>query len=77
MGCRPVSSALNIHMGLHIGQKVKLASTGEVGVVVWTWTDSYGEQDTYVAFLGNDFPTEVPENKPYVLRYAASSLIPI
>lgn len=64
-------------MNLQIGQKVKLLSTGEVGVVVWTWSDNYGDQDAYVAFFGNTFPTDVPEGKPYVLRYAASSLIPI
>jgi len=62
-------------MALHIGQKVKLVSTGEVGIIVWLWTDpDTGAEDAYVAFFGKRFPMNLPENKPYILRYFTSSL---
>lgn len=61
-------------MELRIGQKVKLDSTKEVGVVVWLWKDEHGDTDAYVAFFGEQFPEGIPETKPYILRYYASSL---
>jgi hypothetical protein len=64
-------------MSLHIGQKVRHISTNEVGVVVWLWADRYGDVDAYVAFFGTEFPSDPPKEKPYVLRYFASSLVPI
>jgi len=64
---------------LHIGQKVRLISTGEVGVVVWLWQDEYGDTDTYVAFWGEKFPeihysSLTKPDKPYILRYYAAGL---
>jgi hypothetical protein len=64
-------------MSLRPGQKVKHISTNEVGVVVCTWANEHGDIDTYVAFLGSEFPSGTPKEKPYVLRYFASSLVPI
>ena len=64
-------------MPIRIGQRVRLCSTGEVGVVVWLWhSEEIDATDTYVAFFGDQFPTGAPSEKPYVLRYAASSLVP-
>lgn len=56
-----------------VGDKVRLISTGEVGVVIWTWSED-DFTDTYVAFLGTEFPSERPKQLPYVLRYATTSL---
>lgn len=64
-------------MALHLGQKVRLRHTGEVGVVVWLWTDEHGDQDSYVSFFGKAFPDGAPCSKPYVLRYYASGLEPL
>lgn len=64
-------------MTLRLGQKVKHISTNEVGVVIWLWADEHGDIDTYVAFFGTEFPDGPPKEKPYVLRYFASSLVPI
>jgi hypothetical protein len=57
-----------------IGEKVKLKSTGEVGVIVWFWEDGYGAIDAYIAFFGDKFPHTKPKEKPYILRYYTSSL---
>ena len=57
------------------GTKVKLISTGEVGVVVHSWKN--GELDAidyHIAFYGNEFPVAKPKEPPYVLRYLESSL---
>lgn len=64
-------------MKLRIGQKVRLSSTGEVGIVVWLWKNEYGDTDVYVAFFGMEFPVIEPKEKPYILRYYDSSLEPI
>jgi hypothetical protein len=56
------------------GDKVRLRSTGEVGVIVWGWNDEVMGRDFYVAFFGNQFPDGKPTEKPYVLRYAECSL---
>lgn len=61
-------------MSLIIGQKVRLISTGEVGVVIYTWKDEHGDVDTYVAFFGEAFPDGKPTSRPYILRYYESSL---
>jgi len=47
----------------------------EYGVVVHCWLDEeiYG-YDCYVAFFGNTQPTAKPAEKPYILRYASTSL---
>jgi hypothetical protein len=50
----------------------------EYGVVVHCWQDAeIGAWDCYVAFFGDAFPSGKPAEKPYVLRYAALSLIVI
>jgi hypothetical protein len=64
-------------MSLRLGQKVKLKFTGEVGVVVWTWKDEHGDDDTYVAFFGESFPTGEPTAVPGILHYFESSLEPL
>jgi hypothetical protein len=58
---------------MKIGDKVRLTSTGEVGVVVWMWKNEQDIMDCYVAFFGDTFPEGIPE-QPYVLRYYESSL---
>jgi hypothetical protein len=64
-------------MSLISGQKVKLLSTGEVGVVVWSWKNMDGVVDAYVAFFCETFPGGEPIEKPYILRYYESSLEPL
>jgi hypothetical protein len=50
-------------------------TTSEFGVVVHCWLDEeIGMFDCYVAFFGGSFPEGKPEEKPYVLRYGATSL---
>lgn len=47
----------------------------EFGIVVHCWPDPEIQVfDCYVAFFGTEAPTGKPREKPYVLRYAASSL---
>lgn len=47
----------------------------EYGVVVHCWLDGeIGGYDCYVAFFGDSIPEGRPDEKPYVLRYAAASL---
>ena len=60
-----------------VGTRVRL-STGEVGIVIHTWTDAEMEcDDCYVAFFGDSFPVGKPDCIPYVLRYLATSLEPL
>ena len=62
-------------MPLAIGQRVRHPDTGELGVVVWAWHSSeIDAEDTYVAFFGTKWPTGGQVTRPYILRYAASSL---
>ena len=71
---------------LPAGTKVRLDSCTnekrevepEYGVVVHCWKDAeiYG-YDCYVAFFGGEMPTGKPDERPYVLRYAATSLTTI
>ncbi|WP_255586815.1 hypothetical protein [Hephaestia mangrovi] len=50
--------------------------TPEFGIVVHCWLDDgIGMFDCYVAFFGNALPEGKPSEKPYVLRYAATSLM--
>ncbi len=50
-------------------------TTPESGVVVHSWFDQeIGGFDCYVAFFGREFPQGKPSEKPYILRYAATSL---
>lgn len=47
----------------------------EDGVIVHCWLDDQlGVFDCYVAFFGDAIPDGKPPEKPYVLRYAATSL---
>ena len=47
----------------------------EHGVVIHCWgNDEIDAWDCYVAFFGDEMPLREPASKPYVLRYAASSL---
>jgi hypothetical protein len=57
-----------------VGDRVRLKSTGEVGIVIWAWDDTFVGRDTYVAFFGGDFPKGAPVVQPYILKYASSSL---
>jgi hypothetical protein len=58
---------------VNIGDKVKLRTSGEVGIVVWLF-DLDGWPTAYVAFFGADYPVGTPKRPPYVLRYALSNL---
>ena len=71
---------------LRPGTKVRLDSlvndndeaTPEFGVVVHCWEEpEIGFHDCYVAFFGDAFPAGKPAEMPYVLRYAAISLITV
>jgi hypothetical protein len=47
----------------------------EYGIVVHCWIDDeIGAHDCYVAFFGNKQPMGKPIKKPYILRYASTSL---
>lgn len=60
------------------GTKVQLKpfdGEPEYGVVTHCWhSDDIAAYDCYVAFFGSAFPEDQPIEKPYVLRYAATSL---
>jgi len=51
----------------------------EYGVVVYCWPVDLGGgfmiYDCYVAFFGKEIPKGAPEERPYVLRYASTSLV--
>jgi hypothetical protein len=48
---------------------------GEFGIVVHCWhNEEIDGYDCYVAFLGPEVPSGKPDERPYVLRYAATSL---
>jgi hypothetical protein len=65
-------------MSLAIGQRVRLPSTGELGIVVWVWHNAdIDGLDTYVAFFGTEWPAQDRVEMPYILRYAASTLEPV
>jgi hypothetical protein len=43
--------------------------------VVHCWIDAEMDlYDCYVAFFGNEFPSDAPTDRPYILRYASMSL---
>jgi hypothetical protein len=57
------------------GTKVKLKSTGEIGVVIHSWENKeLSGLDYHIAFYGYNFPTAEPAVPPYVLRYLETSL---
>lgn len=48
----------------------------EYGVVVHCWIDEEADfYDCHVAFYGAALPDGTPAKKPYVLRYASTSLV--
>ena len=50
----------------------------EYGVVIHCWLDQEIDMhDCLVAFFGNRLPSGRPEEPPYILRYAAISLVPL
>ena len=61
---------------IEVGNRVRLESTGECGIVLHTWRNDVGDVDCYVAFFGDEFPRrdEQLARIPYVLRYGAVSL---
>jgi hypothetical protein len=66
------------------GTKVRLdlsgddgTATAEYGVVVHCWDEPAIGFDCYVAFFGDTPPSGAPSQKPYVLKYASSSLTSI
>lgn len=64
---------------LEPGTQVRLTNHAdgewEDGIVVHCWfREEIGAHDCYVAFFGDAIPTGQPEAKPYVLRYASTSL---
>ena len=62
------------------GTRVRLDNVGEIpfsehGVVVHCWKDRQsGLFDCHIAFYGEQMPMDEPSEKPYVLRYYASTL---
>ncbi len=57
------------------GTKVKLISTGEVGVIIHSWTNQeLDATDYHIAFYGSEFPKAEPKEPPYVLSYLETSL---
>ena len=47
----------------------------EYGIIIHCWyDDELSGYDCYVAFFGSKLPSGKPGEKPYVLRYYASSL---
>ena len=59
------------------GTKVRyeLDSGSEYGVVIHCWmNDEIRGYDCYVAFFGSELPVGIPEQMPYILRYASTSL---
>jgi hypothetical protein len=61
---------------LPVGTKVRYdGGGGEFGVVVHCWmSEEIGGYDCYVVFFGNEWPSGPLKQKPYILRYAATSL---
>ncbi|MEJ0060808.1 MAG: hypothetical protein WDM79_15045 [Terricaulis sp.] len=55
-----------------------LEDGAEFGVVVHTWfNDEMAGYDCYIAFFGGALPAGAPDRRPYILRYASSSLVVI
>lgn len=85
VGCRPiadlglVSDTIPMDRILEPGTKVRLTNHAdggwEDGVVIHCWVnDEINAHDCYVAFFGEAIPEGQPAKKPYVLRYASTSL---
>ncbi len=67
---------------LKIGDRVRLRSSRECGIVLLVWANEHGDRDCYVAFYGEAFPDhrvasrrrKRDPKRPYVLRYYETSL---
>ena len=64
---------------LEPGTKVRLTNhadgSWEDGIVVHCWrNEEIDAHDCYVAFFGECIPRDQPAVKPYLLRYASTSL---
>lgn len=75
----PLSDILGMDRYLEPGTAVRLINHGdgswEDGIVVHCWlSDEINAHDCYVAFFGETIPAGQPAAKPYVLRYASTSL---
>ena len=75
----PLSDILGMDRYLEPGTAVRRINLGdgswEDGVVVHCWlSDEINAHDCYVAFFGETIPAGQPAAKPYVLRYASTSL---
>jgi len=67
-------------MYLQPGTRVRLDGQDwggpEYGVVVHCWQEEEIQAwDCYVAFFGNNLPEGAPTERPYILRYASTSLV--
>ncbi|MFW2342063.1 hypothetical protein [Brevundimonas sp.] len=64
-----------VRLSYYAGEDLDAELTHEDGVVAhcW-WDDELGGHDCYVAFFGDAIPSGKPEDTPYILRYAATSL---
>jgi hypothetical protein len=63
----------------HLPPGTKVVYSGgdepEYGVVVHCWfDDGLGVHDCYIAFFGESMPKGPPSERPYILRYASTSL---
>ncbi|MEZ5960259.1 MAG: hypothetical protein R3C30_07480 [Hyphomonadaceae bacterium] len=48
----------------------------EFGIVIHCWIDpDHDFYDCHIAFYGDALPEGAPREKPYVLRYASTSLV--
>ncbi len=70
-------------VSLPVGTKVRFDSSNETGanpseygVVIHCWRDEELQiWDCLIAFFGSGFPDGLPEEKPYILRYASMQLL--
>lgn len=61
--------------GTHVRLVNHIDGSWEDGVVIHCWLDTeLGVNDCYVAFFSDGIPEGKPREKPYVLRFAATSL---
>ncbi|WP_198648812.1 DUF6745 domain-containing protein [Cyanothece sp. BG0011] len=75
MGERPEGEKCTNDQYIKPGTKVRLPSTGEYGIVAHCWySEEIYDYDCYVAFYGTSFPDEKTDCRPYIFRYAATSL---
>ena len=62
--------------GVRVRYDGRQDGSAEFGIVVHCWHDAQIDgYDCYVAFFGESLPDGKPDQKPYILRYAATSLL--